>query len=194
MPEPNARAIDSDFLCVDLETNGLDPTTASLLSVGSVAIERGRVVLASATHRIVRANADVGISATVHGLTDTVCAAGESLDDVLGDLLAQLEHRVLVVHYAGLDVALLDRLCRARFGAALNAPVVDTLELGRRALAGRQAGRGELRLGAMRERYGLPAYRQHNSLTDALATAELLLAIIAHRDSALRTRLSELLC
>ena len=40
---------------------------------------------------------------------------------------------------------------------------------------------GDLRLHACRERYGLPTYQGHNALLDALATAELLVALAAHR-------------
>ena len=40
--------------------------------------------------------------------------------------------------------------------------------------------RGEdLRLARVRQRYGLPAYRNHNALTDAVACAELYLALTA---------------
>ena len=57
--------------------------------------------------------------------------------------------------------------------------VVDTLDLERRVVAGgwgRDAGAGALRLWAARERHGLPVYRAHEALTDALACAELYLA------------------
>ena len=37
-----------------------------------------------------------------------------------------------------------------------------------------------MRLADARRRYGLPAYRAHHALTDALATAELLQAQVAH--------------
>jgi DNA polymerase-3 subunit epsilon len=40
---------------------------------------------------------------------------------------------------------------------------------------------GGFRLDACRERYGLPDYQGHDALTDALATAELLLAQIAYQ-------------
>jgi DNA polymerase-3 subunit epsilon len=40
---------------------------------------------------------------------------------------------------------------------------------------------GGFRLGPCRERYGLPDYQGHDALTDALATAELLLAQVAYQ-------------
>ena len=47
-----------------------------------------------------------------------------------------------------------------------------------------------LRLGDLRDAYGLPRYAAHDCLVDALSTAELMLAIVA-RDR--RTTLGELL-
>ena len=41
-------------------------------------------------------------------------------------------------------------------------------------------GTDAYRLGAARQRYGLPEYRAHDALTDALAAAELFLAQIGH--------------
>ena len=45
----------------------------------------------------------------------------------------------------------------------------------------------------LRERYGLPRYRAHNALIDAISAAELLLAQIAHRAGKRSPRLDELM-
>jgi DNA polymerase-3 subunit epsilon len=47
--------------------------------------------------------------------------------------------------------------------------------------AHRQARDGELRLDALRAAYNLPRYPAHNALSDALATAELFLALLQHQ-------------
>ena len=47
-------------------------------------------------------------------------------------------------------------------------------------------------MGACRRRYQLPDYHGHNALWDALATAELLLAQLAHRSRGSRLVLKEL--
>ena len=74
--------------------------------------------------------------------------------------------------------------------------MIDTEVLARRRLQRRnQPYRpGELRLSGLRERYQLPRYRAHNALSDALATAELFLAITADMAADDRVRLKELLC
>jgi DNA polymerase-3 subunit epsilon len=65
--------------------------------------------------------------------------------------------------------------------------VVDTFELERRVVAGgwgAEPARGALRLWTARERRGLPVYRAHEALTDALACAELYLAQRAELEAA----------
>ena len=63
---------------------------------------------------------------------------------------------------------------------------LDTLQIeaDRRRRREQPAQPGELQLGRLRRAYGLPAYTAHNALTDALATAELFLAIAAKMEPA----------
>jgi DNA polymerase-3 subunit epsilon len=172
-----------DFVSLDIETTGLDAATADMLSVGWVVVRDGHVDLETAETYIVRPSGEVGDSASVHGLTDTVVGAGLDWGVVLDKIVRVLTGRVLVVHHAGLDKALLDRLCRKRYGAPLPVPVVDTLALEHRRLLRNhdiEEGRS-LKLADLRAEYALPRYAAHDCLVDAIATAELLLAIIAHR-------------
>ncbi len=194
LPAGGSRFSDLEILCLDLETTGLDPSLAEILSFGWVAISRNRVDIASARHYVVRRDSEVGDSASVHGLTDTMIDAGHEPGAVLDRLLETLRGRVLVVHHAGLDKALLDRACRARYGGNLHVPVIDTLRLEhRRRQRQHHVGDGDsLRLGALREHYHLPYYAGHDALADALATAELLLAMVASHDGADRTKLRDL--
>lgn len=195
LPSASASFVDTEFLCLDIETTGVDARTAEMLSIGWVLIRGARVEMASAEACIVRPPGEVGESATVHGLTDTLCEAGEEVTSVLRRLLQVLRDRVLVVHYAGLDKALLDRLCRRHFGAPLLVPVIDTLALERRAQSRRHHldEQQSLKLSALRRAYNLPHYSQHDALADAIATAELLLAMVAGRGTPRSVRLRDLL-
>lgn len=195
LPSASASFVDTEFLCLDVETTGVDARTAEMLSIGWVLIRGARVEMASAEACIVRPPGEVGESATVHGLTDTLCEAGEEVASVLERLLEVLRDRVLVVHYAGLDKALLDRLCRRHFGVPLLVPVVDTLALERRAQSRRHHldEQQSLKLSALRRAYNLPHYSQHDALADAIATAELLLAMAAARGTPRSVRLRDLL-
>ena len=176
-----------DFLVVDVETTGLDPRRDHVLELGWVPVMRGEVVLAGVRGTVVRppAGAAVGESAVLHGITDDDLAAAPGLDDVVPELRAALQGRVLVAHHAPIEIGFLDSAFRDAQADRAPLHVVDTMTLQRRLVV---RGHGEpppgaLRLDAARRQFGLPRYAAHHAATDAIATAELLLAQVAELGS-----------
>nr|WP_048742465.1 exonuclease domain-containing protein [Corynebacterium hansenii] len=172
---------DDRWLAVDVETTGLDPNKDRLLSIGWVPVDGDEIILGGAGHVILRGaegEASVGASATLHGLTDDDVAAGVEPREAMEMVLRALAGRKLLAHFAKLETGFLDRACRKHFGAGLKVDVADTMqrEYLKYQAADREPRRDELRLWTCRERYGLPPYKAHHALTDALAGAELWLA------------------
>jgi DNA polymerase-3 subunit epsilon len=182
LPSPSDPFEDVELVALDIETTGLDAASADMLSVGWVLVRGGRVALGTAKSFIVRPSHGVGMSASVHGLTDTLVGTGYDWETVLDEIVEVLAGRVLLVHHAGLDKALLDRMCQRRFNTRLHVPVSDTLDLElkiRQRKHHLESGTS-LRLSELRDAYGLPRYSAHDCLIDAIATAELLIAMVAH--------------
>jgi DNA polymerase-3 subunit epsilon len=186
---------EAEFLVLDAEMSSLDPDEGELLSLGWVLVRAGRIELASAHHRVIRAASTVGQSATIHQLRDCEVAAGVAAGAALAELIDAARGRLLVFHHAPLDLAYLDRLSIAQHGAPLLQPHLCTLQMEKRLLERREQSikPGDLTLSGCRRRYQLPDYHGHNALWDALATAELLLAHIARRARGHRLTLRELL-
>lgn len=172
-----------EFLVADTETSSLDVATGEMLSIGWVVIRGGRIPLTSARHLLLKPRNSVGSSATIHQIRDCELDAGLSESTLMAQFLEAAQGRVLVFHHAVLDVAFLSDITRRLYGAPLLMPAIDTLQLEKRRLerADMPLGNGALRLGSCCSRYNLPPSQAHNALTDALATAELLLAQIAHK-------------
>jgi DNA polymerase-3 subunit epsilon len=183
---------DAKLLSVDLETTSLDVSQGEIASIGWVAIDHGAIHLASAKHLLIKVREGVGQSAVFHQLRDEELDAADSVRAVMDDFIEAAAGRVLVFHNAALDMAFLNDICQKLYGAPLLSPVIDTLQLEKKKLLHRygKIQAGELRLFGCRLRYGLPDYPAHDALVDALATAELLLAVVAHRG--LRVHLREL--
>lgn len=180
VPFPDARVDwrQGRYLAIDLELTGLE-TDASILAAGSVPIDGPSLMLAGATHLLVRPDVEVGQSATVHGLTDDGLSAARPLEEVLPAILAELAGRTLVAHHAEIEVGFLSRACEQLYGRRLLVPAIDTMHLQRRVLRlapGQPVKHGALRLQASRDLFGLPRYRAHEALTDAIAAGELFLA------------------
>ncbi len=179
VPPRDTPLADLPLLAVDIETTGLDPSRDRVLSVGWVPVDGGRIDLGGAGGLVVSDAGDVGHSATVHGLTDDALSSGAPLEEVVAALLRALSGRVLLAHFAQVETGFVGAACTVFWGAGLPVEVVDTFELERRALGGgwdAASQPGALRLWTARARYGLPVYRAHEALTDALACAELYLA------------------
>ena len=194
VPAPGTLFTDAELVCMDIETTGLNPKTVDMLSIGWVLIRKCKVDLATAEAHIVKPNGGVGDSASVHGLTDTMVRYGMQPAEAIERVLEVLAGRVLVVHHAGLDKILLDRICRQQYSEKLLVPMIDTLALEHRQRS-RHHHLGEtisLRLPDLRQHYNLPWYRGHNCLTDAVAAAELLIAMVANRKQHQKTTLADL--
>lgn len=193
---PAACHLDVEFIALDLETSGLDPKRDAIVSIGLVMIRRGRIDLATAFHRVLRV--DVAMpehSAVIHRITDDRAELGQALEDVLPLVLAALKGRVMIAHHARVELGFLDAACKRLYGAGFLVPTVDTEALVRDWLdrRGQPYGPGDLGLQALRRRYGLPAHRAHDALADAVATAELFIAHMAHRNPDARASLRQFL-
>ncbi len=177
------------LLAVDLETTGLEATRDAILAAGWVAVDGTDIVLGTARRTVVAAGSEVGQSATIHGLTDDEIAAGRPLGDVVEELLNALAGRILLAHHAPIEVGFLRVACRSLGRALPPFDVIDTMELEARhhERRGGDPPRGALRLWAARDRFGLPAYRAHDALMDAVSCAELYLAQVAELTGAGRT-------
>jgi DNA polymerase-3 subunit epsilon len=195
LPHLGARAAELGFLVCDLETTGLDPRSDDVVCIGWVAVEDGRIRLSSARRRVVATERPMNASATIHGLVDTDVAGGVPLASALRELLADAGGRVMVYHHAPLDRGFLDVAVRRLYGMPFLAWHVDTLatEHRLRDRRGEVPADGALRLSAVRQRYGLPRYRAHDALVDAVATAEVLLAQLEHRGGAEKVPLAALI-
>jgi DNA polymerase-3 subunit epsilon len=171
-----------EIVALDLETTGLDPGRDNILSYGLVHLRKMSILLETARHAVISVPAEIPeSSAVIHQITDDVAAKGIPIEQALPELLGELRGRVMLVHYAGIEQNFLDAACRQLYGVPFVVRTIDTLVLARRLLEIRNhtIQPGNLRLFNLRPQYNLPQYKAHNALSDALATAELFLAMAA---------------
>lgn len=182
-PRPETPVPEVEFLAVDIETTGLNPRRDHVLAAGWVPVTAGQIVLAQAREVLVRppSGVSVGTSATVHGLTDDEVARAVTLTEALPELLAALHGRVLLAHHTPIELRFLRRASQAAYGCGLPLTAVDTVSLQHRLFADAHDAvpPGLLRLHGARDHFGLPRYRAHHALIDAIAAGELLLAQVA---------------
>lgn len=176
---------DGCLLAVDVETTGLSPGKHQLVSIGWVPVTDRAIDLGGAGYYVLK-GASVGDSATVHGVTDDdIAQRGVEPAVALEAFLEAFEGRSLLAHFAQMETGFIGALHKEVRGNKWRLPdkqIVDTLTLERRRMERKGTyPRGEdLRLARVRQRFDLPDYGNHNALTDAIACAELYLALTAH--------------
>lgn len=185
------------YWALDLETSGLSPRRHRILSVGMVPLRGGAIHWGERFYSLVHPVSFEGLAEpaiAVHQILPEELRSAPQAGEVLPEVARRLAEGALLVHHAPLDVAFLRRAFRHAGLAWPRPPVVDTQRLLGR-LAARlhrldPYGRPPPRiLSEIRADLGLPSYDDHHALADALATAELFLALRARLDL---TRLRQL--
>ena len=165
---------DATYVVVDLETTGLRPGQSGICEIGAVQLRGFEVVGEFET--LVDPGLPIAAGASaVTGLRNEHLRGAPGPAEAVRNFLAFAGDAVLVAHNARFDLAFLDRETELMTGSRIGAPVVDTVRLARRLLAGRVQGFGLAQLAWF---LGTAEKPCHRALPDARATAELLLALI----------------
>ncbi len=171
-PARDCPASEAPFLALDFELDGLRKDS-HLLQAGFVQFLGRSISLAGAQSIDIQSDADLDAEAvTIHMIGEQRAALGEPIIDVVPMLIEVLAGRILVAHAATIEMTALQRAVKSVFGAHLPIRTICTLVL-ERELHPNLMGGEPYRLNSCRARYGLPEYRAHDALTDAIAAAEL---------------------
>jgi DNA polymerase III epsilon subunit family exonuclease len=162
------------FVVVDLETTGLRPGTSRICEIGAVRVHD--LELVDDFELLVDPGVPVGpVITKITGLRDSDLRGAPHPAIAVRRFLEFAGDAVLVAHNARFDLAFLDRETERLTGARLAGPVVDTVGLARRLLAGRTPRAG---LASLAQFFGTAAQPCHRALPDAQATAEILIQLI----------------
>jgi len=166
LAEPAAESLPLElarFVVVDLETTGLSPASARICEIGAVRVEALEL---TATFQTL-ANPGVRLAPAVGALTgidDRELRRAPPVPAAVRRFLAFAGDSVLVAHNARFDMAFLDRETERLTGRRIAAPVIDTVGLARRLLAGRTSRAG---LASLARFFGTSVRPCHRALPDA---------------------------
>jgi DNA polymerase III epsilon subunit family exonuclease len=176
------------YVVVDLETTGLSPGTSAICEIGAVRVRGFELEERFQTLVNPRRPLPAPVAALT-GIDPGALRGAPPVELAVRRFLEFADDAVLVAHNARFDVAFLDREVERLTGRRIAAPVVDTLWLARRVLAGRTARMG---LASLSHFVGTAARPCHRALPDAEATAEILLALIGLAQERGATTVAEL--
>jgi DNA polymerase-3 subunit epsilon len=179
------------YWALDLETSGLEVKRDQILSVGMVPIRGGAIHWGERFYSLVRppdpgALSEDGIRA--HHILPAELQGAPPLAAVLPAIESRLSEGALLLHFAAIDLVFLRKAFREAQRRWPHPPVVDTVELlarldKQRAYLDPHAASLPTGLAEARAALDLPPHDAHHALADALATAELMLALRARLDA-----------
>src|ERR687897_3627261 len=170
-----ATAVESaTYVVFDLETTGLSPGSSAICEIGAVRV-RG-LELEDRFETLVNPRRPLPAPiAELTGIDPGALRGAPPVELAMRRFLDFAGDAVLVAHNARFDMGFLDREVERLTGRRIAAPVIDTVWLARRLLAGRTS---RCSLAALAHFFGTATRPCHRALPDAEATAEVLLALI----------------
>lgn len=165
----------ADFVIVDVETTGWDPEVARITEIAAVRVRGGQ------TCEVFSSLVDPGCPipgpvADLTNITDALVAGAPRIADVLPGFLGFARGAVLAAHNAAFDVGFLTAGCRACGLAWPDFTVLDTVAVARATLRAGEVP--DCKLSTLARHFGSAVTPSHRALPDALATADVLDALL----------------
>jgi DNA polymerase-3 subunit epsilon len=169
------------YVVMDSELTGLDLRKDSIVSLGAVAMDGGRILLGSRFHEIVSPATELSAaSIVVHGITPGEARSRPTIEAVIDDFLRFCDGAVVVGHFVALDLGFLNKELKRTRGRTFTRPLVDTLSLHEWILD--QGGEFSRHLGSaardkdlfsLAKKFQIPVSAAHDAQMDAFITAQL---------------------
>ena len=154
------------FVCIDLETTGLQPKTDKIIEIGAIRVDEG--VITGEWESLVNPERKLEERIVeLTGIQDEQLAAAKKISELFPDLLAFLGERPLLGHSVNFDFAFLKRAA-AKEKLTFERQGIDTLKIARKYLKELESRS----LGALCRHYEIP-HKAHRALDDARATTAL---------------------
>ncbi len=171
-------------IVLDTETTGLDPAAGHrIVEVGILELIN-HIPSGLSFHRYINPQRDMPAEAfAVHGLSSEFLRDKPTFEAIADEFIAFIDEAPLIIHNAGFDMGFINaELTRLARPALDNDRVIDTL-----ALARRKHPMGPNSLDALCKRHGIDNSRRdkHGALLDAELLAEVYLALIGGRQTAM---------
>ena len=186
LPDVNLSIDQTRFLVLDFETTGLNVDQDHIISVGFTEIAERRIQLKRNQHHLIRTSqALASDSVSIHQITDDQLSDGMDIRSMMDLLLVHMAGKVVIAHHQQIEYQFIQHLSQKLYGHPLPMLMADTLQIEKHRLMrlNLPISVNQLRLFNLRVSYHLPRYHAHNALEDAVATAELFLAQISHRQA-----------
>src|SRR5262245_55336689 len=173
-PHADVPLEEAELVVFDLETTGLSAKTCRICEIGAVRV-RALEIVGTFETLVDPGTALPGLVAALTGIKQEDLRKAPRVELALRRFLEFAGEVPLVAHNARFDVSFLARAVEGMTGRRCAAPVLDTVWLARRLLAGRSE---RVSLRQLSHFFGVSTEPCHRALPDAMATAEILIGLM----------------
>lgn len=166
-PLPSKPPAVSDYVVVDVETTGLNPTSDNIIEIAGIKYINGIEV--ERFHSLV--NPWVSLKPKIvelTGITDEMLTDAPFITEVLPDFLNFLGENYLVGHNAKFDTDFIEKSALLYLGKSLDIAYIDTLKLCRKAFPNFQ----NHKLITVAKNLKIKEKTEHRAMADAIVTAK----------------------
>lgn len=167
------------FICLDLETTGLDPINDKIIEVAAVLFTFDTTLDSMET--LVQPGCSIPEEAIlIHHITNDMVSGKPSIENVLPSLLKLVGHHIIVGHGIGMDIAFLQQACKTHQipNTLSSNPFIDTLRLAR--LYGQSPTNS---LSVLREHFNIKEEGAHRAMNDVVVN----IAVFKHLSKQFKT-------
>lgn len=161
-----------DYVCVDIETSGVNTKWSKIIEIGAVKVHDGEVV-DTFSQLIYPGVAVSGFITELTGITDDMLKGQPEIEEVLPKFIEFARDEYLLGHNIMFDYGFLKQNA-ANLKLEFNKSGMDTLKIARRVLSGLES-RG---LEYLCKYYGIEDKNHHRALNDAMVTSQLYLILM----------------
>lgn len=176
-PGPETPAREARFVVADVEATGLSVHLDRMIAIGAVAINASRVAISDGYYSVLRqSRPSDGDNILVHRISGTQQTGGMEPQEALLGFLEFAGKAPLVAYHAPFDEAMLGRAMQRFLGVRFGRPWIDLAWLAPAIQPA--AGNRDRSLDHWLGHFGIEVGQRHHALSDALATAQLLQALL----------------
>ncbi len=178
--------LEARFVVFDIETTGLRPENGDrIVSIGAVAINRGKIELSDTFYSIVNPCCKISReSILVHTIRPDVTQDHPTIKEVLPEFIGYCGTSPIVAHQIWFDIKFLNAAMKDSFGIIWSGPAIDVIKLSRSLEQIRCPYKD---MGRIDNRYSIehlastlniPIYERHSAINDAFITAQIFLVYL----------------
>ncbi|MBF0309159.1 MAG: 3'-5' exonuclease [Magnetococcales bacterium] len=165
---------DDQIICLDLETTGLDPSKAEILSIGAVPVCGERIVLSRSLCLLVKPEWGIDPETIkIHGLRPKDVENGLPVEEAIRCLTRYIGSRPLMGYFLEFDLAMLDKYLQPMAGIRLPNPRIEVsgLYYDHKIDQSMATHNIDLSFEAICRDLDIPLHDPHDALGDAIMTA-----------------------